>query len=251
MEGKGRVIVSEVALPLSGSERLAFFTTASRALLRSSSLLNVFLEQNRGFFVFAPPVGESLPVRIQRRGLLSEQEAVNCYAQIAATLLSFSQQQPTVVHGLIQSDHIFRVGSNWALTHGSLLAAGGATRLLPSLEETPGATQSTPDSDLFALSAVIYSAVTGSVPPLHREEQQRQLTHASLSATFAAVLLKGVHPQSEARYHHPSEIMRALGRKSDRTLEEEQRLRRRDTIRQRVQQATHPSGSLPQGPRRP
>lgn len=211
-ESGKEVLLGEVALPLSGNDLQTFFRTATKALLRSNDLLNVFLEQGRGFFVFAAPTGESLHARIQWRGTLNEQDAIECYRQLAEALQFLSQHDPSLAHGLIQPDHIMHVGSRWVLTYGSPLIAGGITQWVPALKETRLAAQSTPASDLFSLSAAIYYAVIGRVPPVGEREQQRDLMGAALSPTFAAILLKGVHPRAEVRYQQPSELVVALGR---------------------------------------
>jgi|GEM_PF-3242885 serine/threonine protein kinase len=211
-ESGKEVSIGEVALPLSGNDLQTFFRTATKALLRSNDLLNVFLEQGHGFFVFAAPTGESLHARIQRRGTLNEQDAIECYRQLAEALQFLSQHDPSLAHGLIQPNHIMHVGSRWTLTYGSPLIAGGITQWVPALKETRLATQSSPASDLSSLSATIYYAVTGRVPPVDERERQGDLMNAALSPTFAEILLKGIHPRAEVRYQQPSELVMALGR---------------------------------------
>jgi serine/threonine protein kinase len=214
-ESGKEVTIGEVALPLSGSDLQTFFRSATRSLLRSSDLLNVFLEQGHGFFVFASPIGESLRMRIQRHGTLNEQEAIKCYRQLAKALQSLSQQDPSLAHGSIQPDHIIHVGSRWVLTHGSPLMAGGITQWLPALKTTRLAALSNPASDLSSLSAAIYYAVTGRFPPSDERERQVELTNAGLSPRFTEILLKGVYPRAEARYQHPSELVEALQRSTN------------------------------------
>ncbi len=240
-ESGSAVRICEAALPLVGTALHAFFRSAVRALLLSSThpqvsaLLNVFLEYGRGFFVFAHPDGESLQTRVQRRGLLSEQEAIDGYGQLANVLWFFSQQHPALVHGSLQPDHLVQVGSRWVLTHASPLVAGGVTQWIPALKTTRLAVQSTPAADLSTLSAVIYYAVIGRVPPQSMEEQQAQVIRATLSPPFAAVLLKGVHPRQQERYPSPSELLEAMGQRPARS-DEEMRRRRRNASRPVSQQ---------------
>jgi hypothetical protein len=211
-ESGREVIVSEIVLPLSGTDLQTFFRAATKTLLKSNELLNVFLEQGHGFFIFAPSTGESLRVRIQRRGTLNEQEAIDCYRQLAEALVFLSKHEPALAHGSIQPEHIIHVGSRWVLTHGSPLVAGDIIQWIPDLKTTRLAAQSSPASDLFALSAAIYYATVGRIPPVDGREQQADLMKAALSPTFAAILLKGIHPRTEMRYQHPSELVEALGR---------------------------------------
>jgi hypothetical protein len=97
------VTVCEFALPQGGSDLLTFFRVATRAVMRRSThphmsaLLTVFLEHGHGFFVFAHPTGESLQARIERRRLLTEQEALDGYRQLADALWFCSQQHPLLV----------------------------------------------------------------------------------------------------------------------------------------------------------
>ena len=229
------MILGEVALPLSGNDLQTFFRTATKALLRSNDLLNVFLEQGRGFFVFAAPAGESLHARIQRRGTLNEQDAIECYRQLAEALQFLSQHDPSLAHGLIQPNHIMHVGSRWTLTYGSPLIAGGITQWVPALKETRLATQISPAAYLSSLSATIYYAVTGRVPSVDEREQQVDLMSAKLSPTFAEILLKGIHPRAEVRYQQPSELVMALGRLTE-NRHEGSRRQYRGSAREQVPQ---------------
>jgi hypothetical protein len=230
------VTICEVALPLSGSDLLTFFRVATKAvMLRSthpqmSALLTVFLEQGHGFFVFAHPTGESLQVRIERRDLVHEAEALDGYRHLADALWFFSQQHPPLVHGSIQPAHLVQVGSRWVLTHASPLVAGGVMECVPALKTTQLAAQSTPAADLAMLSVVIYCAVIGHVPPAEGAEQQAQVMRARLSPTLAVLLLKGVHPHQQERYQSASELLDAVGHRPTRSDEGGRRQRRRSTL---------------------
>ncbi len=61
---------------------------------------------------------------------------------------------------------------------------------------------------------------------------------AGLSPTFAAVLLKGVHPRQEERYQSPSELLEAVGQRPTRSGEGVRRQRRRNALGQVLQQPT-------------
>jgi hypothetical protein len=238
------VSICEVALPLSGSELLMFFRVATKAvMLRSShsqmsALLTVFLEQGHGFFVFAHPTGESLQARIEHRRLMHEIEALDSYRQLADVLWFFSEQHPSLVHGSIQPAHLVQVGPRWVLTHASPLVAGGVIGCVPALATTRLAAQSTPVADLAMLSAVIYTAVIGGIPPAEVAKQQAQVMRAGLSPTFAEVLLKGVHPRPQERYRSASELLDALGQHPTRSDQEVRRQRRRSTLGQVALQPT-------------
>jgi hypothetical protein len=238
------VSICEVALPLGGSDLLTFFRVATKAvMLRStppqmSALLTVFLEQGHGFFVFAHPTGESLQTRIGRRDLVTEQEALDGYGQLADALWFFSEQYPPLVHGSIQPAHLVQVGPRWVLTHASPLVAGGVTQCVPALKTTRLAAESTPAADLFMLSSVIYTAVIGRVPPAEVAEQQAQVMRRGLSPTFAEALLKGVHPRPQERYLSPSELLEAMGQRPTRSDQGMRRQRRRSTLGQFPQPST-------------
>jgi hypothetical protein len=247
VERGGAVTVCEVALPLGGSDLLTFFRVATKAvMLRSthphmSALLTVFLEQGHGFFVFAHPTGESLQARIEHRRLVTEQEALDGYRQLADVLWFFSEQHPALVHGAIQPAHLVQVGSRWLLTHASPLVAGGVIGCVPALAMTRLTARSTPAADLFMLSAIIYAAVIGRVPPAEVAEQQAQLMHAGLSPTFATALLKGIHPRSQERYQSASQLLEALGHLPTRSDEGARRQRRQSALGQPFQQPSTPS----------
>lgn len=243
-EHRNTVSICEVVLPLSGPDLLTFFRVATKAvMLRSthphmSALLTVFLERGHGFFVFSHSTGESLQARIEHRRPLHGAEARDGYGQLADALWFFSQQYPPLVHGSIQPDHLVQVGPRWVLTHASPLVAGGVTQSVPALATTRLAAQSTPTTDLFMLSAAIYTAVIGRVPPAEGAEQQAQVMRARLSPTFTEVLLKGVHPRPQERYQSPSELLASLGHRPTPSNEETQRQRRRNASRQLPQPAT-------------
>ncbi len=245
-ESGKEVIIGEVPLPLSGNDLQTFFRTATKTLLRSNDLLNVFLEQGHGFFVFAAPIGESLQTRIQRRGTLNEQEAIECYRQIAEALQYLSQQDPPLAHGSIQPNHIMHVGSRWVLTYGSPLIAGGITQWIPALKTTRLATQSSPASDLSSLSAAIYYAVTSKLPAVDERKQQVDLMSATLSPKFAEILLRGVHPSAEVRYQQPSELVAALKQLTG-DRHEGARRQYRSSVHEQIPQKPWPSAVSGQG----
>jgi hypothetical protein len=235
MESRGDVRICEVVLPLSGSPMHAFYRSAAKALLAQSNsprmpqLLNVFMEHGQCFFVFTHPVGESLHKRIQQEGAISEKEAIDCYLQGAATLVFLSEQDPAMVHGAIEPNHLVKVGANWVFTNASILLAGGGTHFIsPSPIPTPA-------SDLSALTATIYYALTGAVPPSDTRMLQAQLMRLQFSSAFSAALLRGLHPDVQVRYHHPTEILKALAASSNHQPEEA-----RKTSRSRVLESTQP-----------
>src|SRR5947209_17181306 len=130
------VIICEAVLPLNRIDMQAFLRRATKALLDSSNharvipLQGIFMEHGRGFFVFPQPAGELLQTRIQRMGVLPEEEIITCCLQVADILEFFSQQSPPVVHGSIRPDHIIKGQAHWYLSTGSIFAAGGATEFI-------------------------------------------------------------------------------------------------------------------------
>lgn len=66
-------------------------------------------------------------------------------------------------------------------------------------------------SDLCALMATAYTAVTGIAATRHNDRILPSWQHSPhVSAAFEAVLSRALHPDKRERYHHPAELVHAL-----------------------------------------
>ena len=226
-EHAGEVLICEVVLSSSNSTMQAFIRSATKALLAWTDdpflppLLDVFLQQEHGFFVFASVAGESLRTLLQRNAV-SESAALECYQQIAAVLLSLSQHHPPLVHGAILPQHLIQVQTRWMLTPPSVLVAGEATRFLSPLNVNvqQHAAYMAPEvadgvfsvaSDLYSLTAVLFEALTHTRPSSDSIIQQEQVKAASLPPVWSHLLIKGLHPQAQERYQALIEAFHQLG----------------------------------------
>lgn len=224
MKSGKQVSICEIVLPPNASMRQAIVRSATKALVASSHhphltpLLNVFMERDHSFFVFDVLDGESLQTRILRDGILREQQAIDGYLQAADALLFLSRQNPPIVHGSIQPEHIMIVDDRWVLTKGSVLLAGGVTAFIShvpmqiSAYTAPEATAGypSPRADIYSLTAAILFAVTGKPP----SQVQGLPVQPSLSLPFTTVIARGMMALPQ-RFQDPSEIFQACGRSLD------------------------------------
>ena len=187
------------------------------------TLWDAFSDQERNFFVFEPTEGESLATRMRRtRRVLSEQEVIACCLQMTEILEILIQQSPSLVHGLIQPEHIIigRTGSDYILTNFSIILAGGATQYITGIDRSHLTAYTAPEfvrgtidgrSDLYSLLATAYHAVTGSLPVNEGIGiLQAQRLNPNVSAAFDAILARGLRPIVSQRYQRPSELRQEL-----------------------------------------
>lgn len=221
LQGGTQVIVCEMKLPgMKIVAEQAYLRTAMRALSSASwhsrvpTLLDVFRDHERNFFVFQAIKGESLLARMQRsRQTLSEREAIEICLQMTEILEELAQQEPPVVHGLISPTHLVMTpAGQWVLTDFSIILACGAQQYLSDLNPSllspftaPEFTQGMIDSrsDLYSLLATIYYGVSGKLP-------EGQDLNTYVSSSFNAILMKGLHPSASQRYQQPSALRQAL-----------------------------------------
>jgi Protein kinase domain len=226
--GASQVMICEVVLPNPGSittqSKLRAATMALAAVGRHPhipTLWDAFSEQERTFFVFEPVDGESLLARMRRTGrALPEQDVIECCLQITELLELLSHQVPPVVHGLIRPEHIVvkRTGSEYILTHFSIVLAGGATQFISGTERTspytaPELVRGVVDvrSDMYSLMATAYYLVTGSAPiEVGGNIPQAQRLNPNVSAQFEAILARGLRPGANQRYQRPAELLQDL-----------------------------------------
>nr|BBH94784.1 hypothetical protein KTA_29830 [Thermogemmatispora argillosa] len=193
------------------------------------TLLDVFSEAERDFFVFEHTEGESLLLRLRRRGRpLSEQEVVECCLQMVDILEFLASQTPPIVHGLIRPEYIIagRARAHYVLTGFSVMLASGATQFVTGMARSQLSPYTAPELshgvidtriDLYALLATAYHLLTG-CPPLRNQGRippARQLNPA-LSPGLEAILSRGLYsgqglrPDLSQRYQHPAQLRQAL-----------------------------------------
>lgn len=196
--------------------------TAMRALSSAGEnphipvLLDVFRDNGRDCFVFAlRSAGRSLFAHMQQTGKkLQEQEAIACCLQLTEVLVAISQQEPPMVHGFINPEHIMLAQNDqWVLTDFSIVLASGSNRYLttnldPSLLSpfvAPEFAQGVIDSrsDMYSLLMTVYYGMTGMFSTGH-------VLNVSLSPPFAAIFIKGLHPNASRRYQQLSDLRRDL-----------------------------------------
>jgi serine/threonine protein kinase len=243
--GGAPVRVCEFVLPREDSRlRASLVRSAASALhvagrhTQVPTLLDVFSEAERDFFVFEHIEGESLLLRLRRRGRpLDEQEVVECCLQMADVLEFLASQTPPIVHGLIRPDSIIagRTRSHYVLTGFSVMLASGATQFVTGLARSQLSPYTAPELshgvidtriDLYGLLATAYHLLTG-CPPARSQGRippARQLNPA-LSLGIEGILSKGLYsgqglrPDLSQRYQHPADLRQAL---TERTTQVEQ-----------------------------
>ncbi len=135
------------------------------------NIVDLFKEKDAYFLVFLLPEGRSLAqILKQRRGGLPEHTVAEYGWQMCDILSLLAEQHPPLVHGAISPETILisENGKQAALLHLPVLPLreikGGT--LTPSSYRAPEQIHGTltPSSDLYALAATLYHAVTGSDP---------------------------------------------------------------------------------------
>jgi Protein tyrosine and serine/threonine kinase len=228
--GGAPVAIRELVLPENSSVMMqATLRSATMALSQVGrhphipTLWDAFSDKGCNFFVFEPFDGESLLSRMRRTGrAMPEQDVIECCLQISEVLELLAQQSPPLVHGLISPECILsaRNGSQYALTNFSLVLAGGATQFVSGIDRTHLSPYTAPEfmrgvvdgrSDLYALMATAYHAVTGSVPAgVSGSIPSAQRLNPNITPEFDAILSKGLRPVAGNRYQHPSELRHDL-----------------------------------------
>ena len=214
----------DVALPVQTMLRQA--TIALTSIGRHPhvpTLWDAFSEQGEHFFVFEPVQGETLLERMRRTGrAFPEQHVVEMALQILDVIDSASQQMPSLVHGLIRPEHIFmnNAETEFVLTNFSVVLAGRATQLvedIDSIQPSPYFSlefvQGKADirSDMYALVATMYHAVTGSLPDAINDTiPEAQRLNPTISSAMNAFLAKGLHPRVEQRFQRLTELRQAI-----------------------------------------
>ncbi|HEY1352888.1 MAG TPA: protein kinase [Ktedonobacteraceae bacterium] len=223
-----QVMIQEVGIPGAPPEQtLPIMHTATLALLalqhypQVSSIVDAFSDQGRSFFVFELIEGETLMDRLRHlQRPLPEQEVVEYCLQLSDILETLKQKAPSLVHGAIRPEHIYRLynGSRCILGNFSILVAGRATRLVTSGEGFAPSPYTPSEfargfidarSDIYAVLASAYHLVTGNMP-LASAAPPAQSVNPALSPTFSAILTRGLHFAPQQRYQSPSQLRQDL-----------------------------------------
>lgn len=223
-----QVMIQEVGIPGAAPEQiLPIMHTATIALLslqrypQVTPILDAFSDQGRSFFVFGLIQGETLMDRLrQLQRPLPEQEVVDFCLQLTEILEMLKQKAPSLVHGAIRPEHIYRSynGSRYILGNFSILVAGQATRLVAGGEGIPPSPYTAPEfahgyidmcSDIYAVLATAYHLVTGSMPSANATPPAQSLNSA-VSPAFSAILTRGLHFSPQQRYQSPSQLRQDL-----------------------------------------
>jgi ABC-type branched-subunit amino acid transport system substrate-binding protein/serine/threonine protein kinase len=183
-------------------------------------VIDIFHEQHRYYIVFFYPVGETLAELIKRQGgALPEHKVARYGVQLCEILEVFNRQKPPLVHGGISPETIVvsRDEDQVTLLHVPLFprlarhnGKGPADYLAP--EQMRG--EAVPTSDMYALAATLYHAVTGYNPQEHLaffHPPARRL-NPTVTPHMESVLARGLRLSVAQRFAHISEMKEALSK---------------------------------------
>jgi serine/threonine protein kinase len=172
--------------------------------------------------------GEDLRQRMDRIGLLNEEEAIIIGAAICDALTYLDSLSPSIVHRDIKPGNvkitsqgqIFLVDFGLAkIIHSDQATTTGARAMTPgySPPEQYGTARTDNRSDLFSLGATLYAALTGAIPEdaLSRAMGQIDLVpirkrNPRISRRLAGVIEKSLEVRPENRYQTAEEFKQAL-----------------------------------------
>ncbi len=202
------------------------------ATLRHPNLTRVtdhFVIEGRGQYLVMDYIeGEDLRERMDRTGLLSEDEAILIGAAVCDALNYLEACSPPVVHRDIKpgnvkitpSGQIYLVDFGLAkLIQTGQVTTTGARAMTPgySPPEQYGTASTDNRSDLFSLGATLYAALTGAIPEdaLARAMDQSTLTpirkhNSAISKRLAAIVEKSLAIRPDERYQSANDLKQAL-----------------------------------------
>lgn len=202
------------------------------ASLRHPNLTRVtdhFVIEGKGQYLVMDYIeGEDLRQRMDRTGLLSEEDAIIIGAALCDALSYLEACSPPVVHRDIKpgnvkitpSGQIFLVDFGLAkLIQNGQATTTGARAMTPgySPPEQYGTASTDHRSDLFSLGATLYAALTGAIPEdaLARAMDQAVLTpirkhNPRVSKRLASVIEKSLAIRPDERYQSGNDFKQAL-----------------------------------------
>ena len=202
------------------------------ANLRHSNLPRVtdhFVIEGQGQYLVMDYIeGEDLRQRMERVGVLPEEEVITIGAAVCDALAYLGSRQPPIIHRDIKpgnvkitpQGHIFLVDFGLAKTmRGSQATTTGARAMTPgySPPEQYGTARTDQRSDIFSLGATLYAALTGATPEdaLARAMDQADLTpirkhNPRISRRLAAAIENALEVRPDDRYQTAEEYKQAL-----------------------------------------
>lgn len=202
------------------------------ASLRHPNLPRVtdhFEIENRGQYLIMDYIeGEDLRERMDRDGILPEDEMIIIGMAMCDALTYLHSRKPQVVHRDVKPGNvkiapdgrIFLVDFGLAkVIQGSQATTTGARAMTPgySPPEQYGTARTDQRSDIYSLGATLYAALTGALPEdgLARAMEQTELTpvrrqNPKISRRTAAVIEKALSVQPDARFQSAEEFKQGL-----------------------------------------
>jgi serine/threonine protein kinase len=202
------------------------------ATLRHPNLTRVtdhFVIEDQGQYLVMDYIeGEDLRQRMDRAGLIKEEEVIIIGAAICDALTYLHTRTPPIVHRDIKpgnvkitpAGQIYLVDFGLAkIIHTDQVTTTGARAMTPgySPPEQYGTARTDSRSDLFSLGATLYAALTGTIPEdaLARAMDQTDLTqirkrNPRVSRRLASVIEKALAVRPDERYQTADEFKQAL-----------------------------------------
>lgn len=183
------------------------------------AVLDHFVEGERYYVVCEDVSGQEIERTLRARGEpFSEAEALAQARLLLEALEHLHGQKPALFLGdPLASDLLVRDDGAWRLTPFAMIRPIGSAPSpyrAPELDQTNA--EPTPASDLYALTALFYQALTGWPPPTAAQRQAgtplngpRSL-NPKLSPLAEQVLLRGLQARPENRYQVPREMHLSL-----------------------------------------
>ena len=180
--------------------------------------------------------GEDLRQRMERLGIISEQEAIIIGAAMCDALAYLHARKPPILHRDVKpgnvkitpEGHVFLVDFGLVKEmNGSQLTATGARAMTPgySPPEQYGSARTDARTDIYSLAATLYAALTGVIPEdgLMRLMDNIELTpirkrNPKVSQRLAQVVEKAMSPKTDDRFQTADEFKQSLLSSNVKTL---------------------------------
>ncbi len=172
--------------------------------------------------------GEDLRQRMERLGMISEDDAVQIGGAMCDALAYLHTRKPSILHRdlkpgnvkITPDGHIFLVDFGLAkVVQGTQVTTTGARAMTPgySPPEQYGTARTDPRTDIYSLGATLYAALCGIIPEdgLARAMDNAQLTplrrrNPKISRRLAAAIEKAMAVDPTDRYQTAEEFKKAL-----------------------------------------
>ena len=172
--------------------------------------------------------GEDLRDRMERVGILSEEEVIKIGVSLCDALTYLHNLEPTILHRDVKpgnvrispNGQVFLVDFGLAkIVRGNQMTVTGARAMTPgySPPEQYGTARTDERSDIYSLGASLYSAITTALPEdgLARAMNQSELTpirkhNPKVSRKLANIIEKSLAVQPDDRFQDAQEFRKAL-----------------------------------------